>query len=45
MARTVGSGNKEIKLPEVFEMTPDERIEVLAILLTDIICEELCNQD
>ena len=45
MARTKGSHNKEIKLPDVFEMTTEERLEALAIILADIVSEELCTQE
>ena len=45
MARTKGSHNKEIKLPEVFEMTAEARLEALAIILADIVSEELCTQE
>lgn len=45
MARTKGSHNKEIRLPEVFEMTAEERLEALAVILADIVSEELCTQD
>lgn len=45
MSRIAGSHNKEIRLPEVFEMTDEERLEVLAVILTDIVSEELCTQE
>lgn len=45
MARTIGSINKEIKLPKVFEMTAEERLEALALILTDIVSEEICTQE
>lgn len=45
MARTKGSHNKEIQLPEVFDMTIEERLEALAIILADIVSEELCTQE
>lgn len=45
MARKAGSINKEIKLPEVFTMTAEQRLEVLAVILADIISEELCEAD
>ena len=45
MARTKGSHNTEIQLPEVFEMTTEERLEALAVILTDIVSEELCTQE
>lgn len=45
MARTKGSHNKEIQLPEVFVMTDEERLEALAIILADIVSEELCTQE
>ncbi len=45
MARKAGSTNKEIKLPEVFTMTPEQRLEVLAVILVDIVSEEPCKVD
>ena len=42
MARKPGSINKEIKLPEAFSMATEERIEVLAAILADIVSEEIC---
>lgn len=43
MTRKAGSTNKEIKLPEVFTMTAEQRLEMLAAVLVDIISEELCE--
>lgn len=45
MARKPGSVNKETKLPEAFSMTAEQRLEVLASILADIVSEELCKQD
>ncbi len=43
MGRTKGTQNKEIELPEVYSLSPEERIEMLAAILVDIISEDLCK--
>lgn len=44
MARTKGAINKQ-RLPVVFTLTAQERIEMLAALILDMVSEELCNTD
>ncbi len=43
MGRIKGAQNKEIILPEVYSLSPEERIEMLAAILVDIISEDLCK--
>lgn len=40
MARTKGSQNKEMKLPETVSMPEEQRIELIADLILQIIIEE-----
>jgi len=40
MARTKGSQNKEIKLPETVTMPEEQRVELIADLILQIIIEE-----
>jgi hypothetical protein len=45
MGRTKGTINKEIQLPEVYTLTPQQRLQVIADLLIEMICEEeACGQ-
>lgn len=45
MGRTPGTKNKEIQLPEAFSLTPEQRLQMLASLLIEIINEEeQCDQ-
>lgn len=46
MARTKGTTNKEIRLPEAYTLTPEQRLQVIADLLIELICEEeACSQE
>lgn len=45
MARTKGSQNKEVKLPDVYTLTPNDRLEMLALLVIEIVSEELCTEN
>ncbi len=45
MARTKGAINKEQNLPTVYSLTTEERIEMLAVLILDIVNEELCTTE
>jgi len=45
MARTKGSQNKEVKLPDVYTLTPSDRLEMLALLVIEIVSEELCTEN
>lgn len=42
MGRTKGATNKE-KLPEVFTMPLEQRLDILAALVMEIVAEELTN--
>jgi hypothetical protein len=44
MGRTKGALNKT-KLPTIYELDLDERLEIVAKLLIDLITEELCTKD
>jgi hypothetical protein len=46
MGRTKGATNKEIPLPEVYTLSPEQRLHVIADLLIELICEEeVCSQE
>ena len=45
MARTKGSQNKEIKLPEVYALSANDRLEMVALLIVELVSEELCTKD
>jgi len=45
MARTKGSQNKEVKLPDVYTLAPNDRLEMLALLVIEIVSEELCTEN
>ena len=45
MARTIGATNKDQNLPAEYGLTVDQRIEMLAVILTDLISEELCKTE
>jgi hypothetical protein len=42
MSRPKGSTNKQANSPAVYTLSPDERLQLIAGLLVDIIYEELC---
>jgi len=45
MGRTIGAKNKEIQVPVEYTLTAEQRLEMLANLLIEIICEEeQCDQ-
>jgi hypothetical protein len=44
MGRIKGALNRT-KTPIVYELSPDERLEIVARLLIEIISEELCTKD
>ena len=45
MGRTIGAKNNEIQLPAVYALTPEQRLQMLANLLIEIIHEEeRCDQ-
>lgn len=44
MGRTKGAVNK-VKAPVVYEMSPEERLELVAQLLIEIVSEELCTKE
>ena len=45
MGRTLGAKNNEIQLPAVYSLTPEQRLQMLANLLIEIINEEAqCDQ-
>ncbi|HJQ09087.1 MAG TPA: hypothetical protein VJ836_06420 [Candidatus Saccharimonadales bacterium] len=44
MGRTKGAINKT-KVQAVYELTPDERLEIVARLLIELISEELCTEN
>lgn len=43
MGRLKGIKNKELKLPKVYSLSPEQRIKMLAAILVDIISEDLCK--
>jgi hypothetical protein len=43
MSRTKGAVNKALSLPVVYTLTVDERIEMIASIILDIVSEELCK--
>jgi len=43
MSRPKGSTNKQVSVPDVYTLSLDERIQVIAGLLIEIICQELCQ--
>lgn len=45
MARTMGATNRRSNLPAVYTLSTEQRLEMLAAILTDIISEELCKAD
>lgn len=45
MGRTKGLQNKEIRIPKVYSLSLEERIEMLAAILVDIISEDLCKTE
>lgn len=45
MGRTKGATNKEIPLPEVYILSPEQRISLITNLLIELIEEELCSQE
>lgn len=45
MGRTKGALNKQTTLPAVYELSPADRLQMLANLLIEIISEELCTED
>lgn len=45
MGRTKGAINKEIQLPEVYALSVNDRLELVAKLIIDMISEELCTKD
>lgn len=44
MGRTKGAVNKA-KLPVVFELAPEDRLQLVAQLLIELISEELCTKE
>ena len=45
MGRTQGAKNKDIQLPAEYSLTPEQRLQMLANLLIEIIHEEeQCDQ-
>ena len=45
MGRTLGAKNNKILIPAVYTLTPEQRLQMLANLLIEIIHEELeCDQ-
>jgi hypothetical protein len=44
MGRTKGALNKETQLPEVYTLSIDDRLELVAKLVIDMISEELCTR-
>lgn len=40
MGRTMGAKNNEIKLPAIYALTPEQRLQMLANLLIEILSEE-----
>lgn len=45
MGRTKGALNKQIILPEVYELSLNDRLKIIASLLIEMIDEELCTKD
>jgi hypothetical protein len=45
MSRPKGSTNKQANAPTVYTLSDIERMQIIAGLLIDIICEELCVKD
>ena len=43
MSRPKGSTNKQVNVPAVYTLNFDERMQIIAGLLINIICEELCQ--
>jgi hypothetical protein len=43
MGRTKGASNKT-SLPEVYDLSADERLEMVAKLIIELISEELCTE-
>ena len=44
MGRSKGSLNKQDNLPALLTLTPEQRVQMIAALLIEIISEELCVQ-
>lgn len=40
MARTIGAKNKEVAVPAVYVLTPEQRFQMLVSLLVEILDEE-----
>ncbi len=45
MGRTKGVLNKQVSIPEVYALGVEDRLQMIAALLVDIISEELCTRD
>lgn len=45
MGRTKGAINKQTRLPAVYELSPADRLQMIAALLVEIVSEELCTKD
>jgi hypothetical protein len=43
MGRTKGAANKAAVMPQVYTFSEEERLRLIATLLIEIVCEELCN--
>lgn len=45
MGRTKGASNKRTSLPKVYNLSADERLEMVAKLIIELISEELCTEN
>ena len=45
MARTKGSLNKQSVIPPEYTLSSDDRIQLIAQLLIEIISDELCSEN